>query len=79
LFDKRLLEVRNQRAYAETILKENDEVWERVNDYVSEIQDFKKRLEIFKGKLAVISGIAEVARESIGRTDCEELQGGETI
>jgi hypothetical protein len=60
LFDKRLLEVRNQRAYVETILKENDEVWEHANDYVAEIQDLKKQIETFKGKLAAISGIAKV-------------------
>jgi hypothetical protein len=60
LFDKRLLEVRNQREYVESMLKENNEVWKRANDCVAEIHDLKKQLETFKGKLAAISGIAEV-------------------
>jgi hypothetical protein len=55
LFDKRLLEVRKQKECVENILKDNNEVWERANGYVAEIQDLKKQIATFKGKLAAIS------------------------
>ena len=59
LFDKRLLEANKQRSYVKDILKENNEVLERANDYAAKIQHLEKQIETFKEKLAAISGIAE--------------------
>jgi hypothetical protein len=67
LFDRRLLEARRQKKYAETVLKENNEAWERANAYTTEIQDLKKQIEILKDKLAAIGAAALDAAGSAGR------------
>jgi hypothetical protein len=60
LFNKRLFEIHRQRESLKDILKENNQVSERFHDCVAEIKDLKNQLETCKGKLAAISGIAEV-------------------
>jgi hypothetical protein len=57
LFDKRLWEIRKLNEANEKLLQENNEVWGRANDYVAEIQDWRKQVEALKEKLAAIAEV----------------------